>query len=245
MQEAQALELYGIMGAGAASTLAAAGGSGGLFCWIPCGAHLALTRADAVAASEAMPSCRETVLTIAMAAGPVIPAAPGLKFTSVDELCRFLSPNATDLTTSLEYLAGLTEVHLKAAWRKEAFLADIDAPELQALSNQSVQSPADLPAAESVSLLVERLINERRAWYIGQICNPLQVSAVSMTLASLSPTRIVFDAAFLVGSDDQEEFYRYVEHRTRSYEDRLEFHYDGPWPPHHFGLVHSSGVDQP
>ncbi|HEY3365249.1 MAG TPA: GvpL/GvpF family gas vesicle protein [Symbiobacteriaceae bacterium] len=243
MEEAQAFYLYGLMAAGAAPTNLGAGIGGTDVNVVHCEGFDALVSQmplDAVDFEPEAVLAHEAVLTGAMPGGTVLPAAFGHLFPTLEELCGKLELASGDIMANLSRLAGRVEVGLKATWRKANFLADIDTPQLQELTNKARKSPGDTSLAIAVGQMVEQLIQDRRADYVADICHKLAERAVDMRLNDPLTTRMIFSAAFLISADQQDAFFRQVEIVAKPYEERLEFHYSGPWPPHNFARIRIS-----
>lgn len=231
------LYLYGIMAADAALAALPAGIGDAEVHPLLCGDFAALVsrvaREEADFSTEAV-LAHEQVLLSAMAAGTVIPAAFGHHFQDEEALRLFVDGIAGELREKLDYLHDRVEVGVKAIWRKESFLSDIETPELAALIDQARQSPDDPNLTLAVGELVEKLRTERRRYYVDQICPRLAEQAVEMRLSDSETARVAFQAAFLIAREAEDAFFEHVEQVVKPYEDRLKFTGSGPWPPHNF-----------
>jgi hypothetical protein len=185
----------------------------------------------------------EQVLTSAMNTGTVLPAAFGHLFPDEEALRRFVDGVSGDLRANMDNLNDRVEVGVKAIWRKESFIADIETPELRALINQAQRSQDDPSLSMVVGELVEKLLHQRRSYYVDQICSRLGEEAVEMQLNDSATARVVFQAAFLIPRDGEEAFFRYVEQVVKPYDDRLQITGSGPWPPHNFARLHIDQVE--
>lgn len=179
----------------------------------------------------------EQVLTRAMEADTVIPAAFGHLLHDESELRELLSRAAQELQANLQHLHGCVEVGLKAVWPKESFLTDIETPELRALLNEACDPGADLDLAMEVGQLVERLVEQRREQYVTDLYQRLREVALDGCLNDPATSRMIFNAAFLIPRDGQDAFFRHLQELAAPYADRIELHYSGPWPPHNFSRL--------
>lgn len=233
--------LYGVTAAAAALAQGATGIGGLPVYGVRCGEFAALVSRLAPEAvdfqSEAL-MAHEGVLIDAMHRGTVIPAAFGHLFSNEAELCDCLEGAAAEMQASLERLKGCVEAGLKAIWRKDAFLPDIQTAELAALMNRARQNSADQSLALAVGELVEHLVSQRREAYVAEICPGLVKAALEMRLGETLSTRMVFNASFLVPAEGFAAFEQTVERIADPYADRLDFQCSGPWPPHNFSRLH-------
>jgi hypothetical protein len=239
--EGKQLYFYGVMLRGTAPAAMAGAGIGGSDVEpVACGDLDALTSwvsPEALHMDVDDTLVHEQVLSNALKVGTVIPAAFGHLFSGEAELCDLLRESAGELKANLAYLTGRVEMGLKAMWTKEAFLADIETPELQDLANQARVPGADQSVAVAVGQLVEELVTRRRQHYTTEICGKLESHAVSMKLNDPLTVRMAFNAAFLVEGREQIAFRRAVEEAVRPYRNKLEFSMTGPWPAHNFVAI--------
>lgn len=229
--------LYGIMAASAVPGTLPEGIDGAGVHAVTCGDFTALVsrlRPDQADFEPEAILAHEQVLSRVMDSGTVLPAAFGHLFPDEETVRRFVTSAAGELQSKFDHLRGRTEVGVKAVWRKEAFLGDIETPELRALIAQAQRSQENAALAASVGELVEALLQLRRSQYVDQICPRLEEAAVEMRLNEPGATRVVFNAAFLIEQDALEAFFDHVDQVVKPYEDRLEFTGSGPWPPHNF-----------
>jgi hypothetical protein len=234
------LYLYGIMTGEVAPLIEGGGLDGQDVFGCRCGQFVALVslvRPDAVSFEAEAVLAHEHVLTQAMRWGTIIPAAFGHLFESEAELCRHLESAATQLQENLDALAGRVEIGIKANWKKDALLPDIETSELQQLIRDAQHPEADPSLTIAVGQLVEQLVAARREEYIQAICDKLRDAAVAMRINEAISPRVVFNAAFLIDQHAEHEFFRLAEKVVHPYSDRLEFSYSGPWPPHNFSWL--------
>lgn len=235
--------LYGVMAAGTVPPPGETGIAGAPVYGVTCGEFTALASRVQPAAVDFQAEAvlaHERVLTDAMQLGTVLPAAFGHLVSSEAELCARLERAAPEMRANLEYLHGRVEAGLTVTWRKEAFLPDIETPELVALMDEGRRSGATQSLALTVGELVENLVSERRKEYVDAICPKLERAALEMRLNEPLATRMVLNAAFLVPADAYSGFVQTVEQMARPHVDRLNFHCSGPWPPHNFSCLRIS-----
>lgn len=181
----------------------------------------------------------ERVVTGIMAAHTIIPFALGhvMPLTAIRHLLDATRAQCHEL---LALFDGKIEVGLKAYWRKEAYLPDIETPEIRALTQRV--SHRSGPEAEAVQAQVGALVQEateaKRAEYLGKIYEPLADAAVAARLGDTLVPRMIFNAAFLVERSCEEQFDQLVNAVAALYLDQMEFSYTGPWPPYHFVTLH-------
>jgi hypothetical protein len=231
--------LYGIMAANTVPDRLPSGIGDAATQTILCGNFTALVsmlRPEEADFSTEAVLAHEQVLSSAMNAGTVLPAAFGHLFPDEATLRRFVDGVANDLQENIDYLIDRVEVGVKAIWRKESFLADIETPELRLLISRA-QKSQDSSFAMAVGELVEKLLHERRNYYVDQICAKLGEAAVEMRLNEAGAARVVFQAAFLIARAAEEEFFRHVEQVVKPFDDRLLVTGSGPWPPHNFARL--------
>jgi hypothetical protein len=85
-----------------------------------------------------------------------------------------------------------------------------------------------------VGVLVKKHLDEKKETLSDQIHTALGQLAQDSKVHDLMDDRMVFNAAFLIGQNRQEEFERKVEQLNDEFEDKLDFRCVGPLPPYSF-----------
>lgn len=180
----------------------------------------------------------ERVISLIMQSHTVIPmrfgvvAVPGLPVETI------LARNYELLEHTLERIRGKIELGLKVIWHWEAFSAEIEGADdrvrrLKAALDQK-QDPVSYNEAIQLGEVVAEVADRKRSEYVTLLYEPLSRLAAESVLNDILTERMVFNAAFLVPKESEEEFDRLVNRLFVPYAEVLQFRYSGPWPPYNF-----------
>jgi hypothetical protein len=179
------------------------------------------------------------VLQAAFAHGPVLPLRLGTVLPDDDAVVReLLAPRAQALAARLEALDGKAEMQVKAVYKEEPLLRSIldSDPTLR----RRVDRNRGLPAAAThfdqirVGEAIAHSVQARQAADGEALLGSLRPLAAAVSISRPHHERAVLNAAFLVNSDDLEQFDATVERLSEEHAASIEFKLIGPLPAYSF-----------
>lgn len=178
----------------------------------------------------------ETIIQDLMKHCDLVPCSFGNVFKSADDLNIFIKETYKYILANLEKVKGKMEVGLRLFWKKDTFAEEIETEEIKELRN-SILSQGDNNSyfvQMELGKMVEEQVDNCRQKYVDNIYNPIAQNVVEAKLSEPSNPLMVFNAAFLIWKDKEEEFDSIVGKYIEKYSDKLDFSYSGPWPPYNF-----------
>jgi hypothetical protein len=180
----------------------------------------------------------ERVISFVMRRHPVIPVRFGIVAVPGVPIETVLVGNYELLKNTLERIRDKVELGLKVLWRREAFETDLEGADSRvrqakaALNEKS--GPVSYDEAMQLGQLMAEAADRKRREYIKLLYEPLNQMAAESVLNDILTERMVFNAAFLVPKEKEEDFDRLANQLFVPYAEVLEFRYSGPWPPYNF-----------
>lgn len=180
----------------------------------------------------------ERVISFIMQSGTVIPMRFGVVAAPGSPIEAILARNYELLERTLDRIRGKIELGLKVLWRRDAFSAEIEEADdrirrLKAALGRK-QNLVSYDEAIQLGQLVAEAADRKRSEYVTLLYEPLSKVAAEAVLNDILTERMVFNAAFLVSKECEEEFDRLVDRLFVPYSEVLQFRYSGPWPPYNF-----------
>jgi hypothetical protein len=178
----------------------------------------------------------QRILTKVMEKYTLIPVAFGTVAGSKKEIEEIIEENYSKLAEQLEFLQDKSEVGLKVSWENDYFNQDIENEEITALMNKVAGKEEDEVLYDKIQLgkLVQQVMEGKKEEYTHVIYEPLNKLAVMGKLKDSIQMKTIFNAYFLVENSKSDSFDQKVEEIYKPFENKLVFHYTGPWPPYNF-----------
>jgi hypothetical protein len=239
-----AVYVYGVLRAGDASAVSAAGVKGfpvRALCHASIAALVSdLDRGTLTAAREVR--AHWSVLQEASAETTVVPVRFGTVLESDDAVRQqLLKPNADRLSDLLEKLQGRVQLSVKGEYDEERLLRDVvrTSPAVRTLRDR-VQSLPDAAAYyERIRLgeLVAAEVERHRAHDSRRALDKLEPLAVGAEVEALSGPHGAFNLAFLVERQRIDSFGIAVRELSDELGESVEVRYVGPLPPYSFAAA--------
>jgi len=172
----------------------------------------------------------EEVISEVMKSTTVVPMSFGNVFNSEEDIKVLLESVYDEIKDVLKKVAGKIELGVKAFWDYDEIMKEIKA-ENQELANLE---QADYQFQMRIGQEVAQLVDEKKAYYITEIIEPLNELAIASKENRTVGDRMILNAAFLIERDVEEEFDVKVNEIYERFKDELKFKYTGPWPPYNF-----------
>lgn len=184
----------------------------------------------------------EGVVEEAMRRTDVLPASFGTVADSDEAVQqRLLQPEAAELRSQLQRIAGRVEMGVKALWEQPALFAQIAAndPHIQDLRGQVVGTTTEQTYDMRLELgeLTDQAIQAQRARDAQAILDLLSPLAVDTRTNNVISDMMIVNAAFLVEKGQQQAFTQKVKELEQANAGKLIFQSAGPLPPYNFVSV--------
>ena len=244
----QASYLYGIVPAPARESFGPIGLGGGEVHTISSGGIGVVTgRCERIPFAQVSPATtlqylagHQRVLEQVMLDGPVIPLKFGTYAADDREIMEIVNCGQRQFAAALEQYADKVEVDLGAFWTDiQCVLNDLaGAPAVVALKAQIAASgPATMEQRVRLGQLVKQLLDQRRDGIAAELANALGGQARKMVVNPVRDDSMIFNAAILVGRDEQAQLERTIQELDRRYANGLSFRCVGPLPPYSFATA--------
>ena len=159
---------------------------------------------------------------------------------------KILKSKRKELLETFPIVEGRIELGLRALWKDmPSIFQEIVAENkiIQQAKKEAQKNPLQMRVA-SVGELVQKALDAKREREAQEIINPLKKLAVDFKERELLRSRevmkdsMILSSAFLVPTENEEEFDKRVEAFTKEYGERIKFIYMGPIPPFNFVKLH-------
>jgi Gas vesicle synthesis protein GvpL/GvpF len=180
----------------------------------------------------------EHVIETVMKAYTIIPMSFGTVFRTEDDIREVLKSIYVSLKDVLQQMAGKLEFGLKVNWERDQVIEELkrDDEEIhrfnQEITRKHLQST--YLARMQLGRMIDKALVERSARYVREIYDSLRHVCVASRDNKPIGEKMIMNAAFLIDRDREVEFDEAVNRIARSFGDRLNFKYTGPWPPYNF-----------
>ncbi len=180
----------------------------------------------------------EHVIETVMKANTIIPMSFGTVFRTDDDIREVLKSIYPSLKDVLKQMAGKLEFGLKVTWDRDQVIEQLkrDDEEIrrfhQEITRKHLQST--YLARMQLGRMIEKALGEKAAQYVREIYEGLRGVCVASRDNKPIGDKMIMNAAFLIEKQRENEFDAAVNKIARSFGDRLNFKYTGPWPPYNF-----------
>jgi hypothetical protein len=191
---------------------------------------------------EVIDATRENVLAhervneTVMRKHTVIPMSFGTVFKTREDIVELLRGAYDAFSDVLVRMEDKLEYGLKVLWDRDQVLGEIEKDDegIRRLKSEiSVQKGPTYFARMQYGRLVDAALQARSDRYVTDIFEELRDVAVAARANKPIGDRMIINAAFLVGRDQESAFDRKVKEVGARYH-ALTFRYTGPWPPYNF-----------
>ncbi|MDP2953528.1 MAG: GvpL/GvpF family gas vesicle protein [Chloroflexota bacterium] len=157
----------------------------------------------------------------------------------IKDIRKLLEGRFQDFNRLLQEMEGKVEVGLKAFWRNEkAVFEEIVAEnaDIRKLRNSLSGKPAERIRFDGIPLgrRVKEALDHKRSQEAARILLPLRPAAHRVRENDILSDRLIVNAAFLVGKEQEQKFDQAVRRLDEELGDRVAFKYVGPVPPYNF-----------
>lgn len=180
----------------------------------------------------------EHVIENVMKTHTIIPMSFGTVFRTDDDIREVLKSIYPSLKDVLKQMAGKLEFGLKVSWDREHVIEELkrDHNEIarfqQELNRKHLQSTYF--ARMQLGRMIDKALAERAAEYVKEIYDGLRLACVASRDNKPIGDKMILNAAFLIQREREAEFDAAVNVIAKTFGDRLNFKYTGPWPPYNF-----------
>ena len=161
------------------------------------------------------------------------PASP------VQDIRKLMEKRSQEFHRLLTDMEGKVELGIKALWRDEkAIFEEILAenPAIRRLRNSLRRKPPEVVRFEGIPLgeMVKKALEDKKAREAPNLLAPFRPIATRTQENEVVVDRMIFNAAFLVDENREQEFDRVVDKLSEEWVRRIDFKYTGPNPPWNF-----------
>lgn len=182
--------------------------------------------------------CHQKVISTVMTTQEVVPVRFGVVCKNLRALNKLLEEIYPAIMANFEQVHNKMEVGLKVFWTRDSFVREVGEAnsEVTDLKNRIMEIGPEkgYPLMLELGEKLQRIADEKRRFYIDEIYEGLRKEAGAARLNETVGERMVFNAAFLIDKDSEEQFDGAVNRYYEIYSRNLEFKYTGPWPPYNF-----------
>ena len=246
--------LYGVVPAGARKNFGPIGPGGGEVHTInDGGVGIVAGRCERIPFSQVSPATtlqylagHQRVLEQVMLDGPVIPLKFGTYADDDRQILAIINCGQGEFAMALRQYAGKVEVDLAAFWTDiKCVLADIAvAPSVVALKAQIANgTQATMEQRVRMGQLVKQLLDQQRDGVAAEIAETLGDQTQNMVVNPVKDDSMIFNAALLVGRDEQAQLDLAIQELDRQYNNKLNFRCVGPLPPYSFATAEVKTIE--
>jgi hypothetical protein len=166
----------------------------------------------------------------------VIPMSFGTVFKTDDDIIELLRSAYDAFIDVLNKMQDKFEFGLKVLWDRDQIIREIEEEDedIRRLKNEiSSQKGSTYFARMQYGRLIDAALQARSERYVAEIFQGLRDVAVASRSNKPIGDRMIMNAAFLVGRENEQAFDARVKDIGQRY-DKLTFKYTGPWPPYNF-----------
>jgi hypothetical protein len=180
----------------------------------------------------------EHVIETVMKTNTIIPMSFGTVFRTDDDISEVLKSIYASLKDVLKQMSGKVEFGLKVSWDRDGVIEQLKREDEeirrfhQELTRKHLQSTYF--ARMQLGRMIDKALVERSAEYVRQIYEGLRAVCVASRDNKPIGDKMIMNAAFLIDRKREAEFDAAVNRVAKSFGDRLNFKYTGPWPPYNF-----------
>lgn len=188
----------------------------------------------------------QRVLERVMPDSAVIPLKFGTFADDDEQILGILQAGREVFTQALEEYRDKPELDLVASW------ADLQAVLSEIATDQAVVSMKAKIVAEGkatmeqrlqLGQLTKRLLDERRGRIAAELVVALRAQWPHIVVNEAKDDSMIFNAAVLIGRNEETSFDQFVDQLNRDYENQLDFRCVGPLPPYSFATAEVRAVD--
>ncbi|TCL56794.1 gas vesicle protein GvpL/GvpF [Hydrogenispora ethanolica] len=173
------------------------------------------------------------VLENVMAKSPVLPIRFGTVAESLADLKRMVASHEFVIRKELNRLKGKYEVGVKAYWRKEVILEELQ--QSKDYSTLVEQAQQDSRTAIELGQRIESIANEWRSKFEEQFHPELARLTTDSIVGEAMGVEMVYNGSFLVTPEqDQRLKEKVVDIAEKKLASKIEFHYTTNLPPYNF-----------
>lgn len=180
----------------------------------------------------------EHVIENVMKSHTIIPMSFGTVFRTDDDIREVLKSIYPSLKDVLKQMSGKLEFGLKVSWDRDHVIEELKrgndeiARFQQELNRKHLQSTYF--ARMQLGRMIDKALAERAADYVKEIYDGLRLACVASRDNKPIGDKMILNAAFLIRRERETEFDAAVNVIAKTFGDRLNFKYTGPWPPYNF-----------
>ena len=180
----------------------------------------------------------EHVIENVMKTHTIIPMSFGTVFRTDDDIREVLKSIYPSLKDVLKQMSGKLEFGLKVSWDRDHVIEELKrtndeiARFQQELSRKHLQSTYF--ARMQLGRMIDKAMAEKAAEYVKEIYDGLRLACVASRDNKPIGDKMILNAAFLLEREREAEFDAAVNVIAKTFGDRLNFKYTGPWPPYNF-----------
>jgi len=166
----------------------------------------------------------------------VIPMSFGTVFKTDDDIIELLRSAYDAFIDVLNKMQDKFEFGLKVLWDRDQIIREIEEEDedIRRLKNEiSSQKGSTYFARMQYGRLIDAALQARSERYVAEIFQGLRDVSVASRSNKPIGDRMIMNAAFLVGRENEQAFDARVKDIGQRY-DKLTFKYTGPWPPYNF-----------
>lgn len=180
----------------------------------------------------------EHVIETVMRTNTIIPMSFGTVFRTDDDIREVLKSIYASLKDVLKQMSGKVEFGLKVSWDRDNIIEQLKREDEeirrfhQELTRKHLQSTYF--ARMQLGRMIDKALVERSAEFVRQIYEGLRAVCVASRDNKPIGDKMIMNAAFLIDRKRENEFDAAVNRVAKTFGDRLNFKYTGPWPPYNF-----------
>lgn len=173
------------------------------------------------------------VLEKVMATAPVLPVRFGTIVESLSDIKRMVASHEFVIKKELNRLKGKYEVGVKAYWRKEVVIAELQQSKDYATLVEQAQHNSQ--TAIELGQRIETIVNDWRVKFEEQFHPELARLATDHTVGEAMGVEMIYNGSFLVTPEQDHRLKdKVVEIAEKKLNSKMEFHYTTNLPPYNF-----------
>lgn len=171
----------------------------------------------------------------------IVPVKFGTMVETKDEVLALLDKGHILLRDMLNQMQGHIELDVVARWDLSKILATISRENDQIREKQQeIVEKGENASIEDKLILgqyVGQVLKTKKVEYQQVVLHALEQEAEDVCSHDLAGDEMIFNAAFLLGKQHKDVFYRAIDSLDQHLENRIHFRIVGPLPPYSFATI--------
>ncbi|MEI6242425.1 MAG: GvpL/GvpF family gas vesicle protein [Chlamydiota bacterium] len=169
----------------------------------------------------------------------VIPIKFGTVVNSLEDIQIILTKNHALFQKILKEMEGKVEISLAGSWDEQEQVKEIskEDKEICKMKTEAQKNP-DLNSLIKIGKALASRLEERRTKFSAEIFKKLEPLTISKVDHEKLEDKMLINSSFLISQENEERFVECLSQFEEKVQNKIQFKYISPLPPHSFRSVH-------